>query len=132
MFSHKSIYDAPSAKSIRQSQANNDVESSTISALHENGTTTQKPFETQAAAQEDDEEEEEDVLGFNNALIWLAIITALIAVLSEAISDSIQDAANDAGVSGIFLAAILLPIVGNAAEHAGKQKLSLFSLLLCY
>lgn len=120
MFSHKSIYDAPSAKSIRNSQANNDVESSTISALHENGTTTQKPFETQAAAQEDDEEEEEDVLGFNNALIWLAVITALIAVLSEAISDSIQDAANDAGVSGIFLAAILLPIVGNAAEHAGK------------
>jgi Ca2+/H+ antiporter len=48
----------------------------------------------------EEEEEEEDVLGFWNAMFWLAAITALIAVLSEAISDSIQDAANDAGISG--------------------------------
>jgi calcium/proton exchanger cax len=68
----------------------------------------------------DDEEEEEDLLGFWNALIWLAAITALIAVLSDAISDSIQNAADEAGISGVFIAAILLPIVGNAAEHAGR------------
>lgn len=68
----------------------------------------------------DDDEEEEDLLGFWNALIWLAAITALIAVLSDAISDSIQNAADEAGISGVFIAAILLPIVGNAAEHAGR------------
>jgi Ca2+/H+ antiporter len=51
----------------------------------------------------DEEEDEEDVLGFWNAMFWLAAITALIAVLSEAISDSIQNAANDAGISGMIL-----------------------------
>lgn len=69
----------------------------------------------------DEEDDEEDVLGFYNALFWLAAITVLIAILSEAISETIQNAANDAGISGIFIAAILLPIVGNAAEHAGNN-----------
>jgi Ca2+/H+ antiporter len=71
---------------------------------------------------EDDEEEEEDVLGYKYALFWLAAITVLIAFLSEAISDSIQDASDQAGISAIFISAIVLPIVGNAAEHAGKGK----------
>lgn len=69
---------------------------------------------------DDDDEEEEDLLGFYYALVWLAAITVLIAVLSEAISDSISDAADSGGISGVFLSAIALPIVGNAAEHAGS------------
>ena len=67
----------------------------------------------------DEEEEDEDLLGFRNSLIWLGIITVFIAVLSDAISASIQDAASSLGMSKVFIAAILLPIVGNAAEHAG-------------
>lgn len=69
--------------------------------------------------EEDEEEEEEDELGYYNGIIWLTIMTAIIAVLSETISSSIQDAADSAGISGVFIAAIVLPIVGNAAEHAG-------------
>lgn len=64
------------------------------------------------------EEEEEDLLGFNNALFWLGLLTVLISILSDAISSSIEEAAEDTNMSGIFLAAIVLPIVGNAAEHA--------------
>lgn len=71
------------------------------------------------AAKEEDEEEEEDLLGFKYSLVWLAIITTLIAILSDAISATISNAASSAGISNIFLAAIILPIVGNAAEHAG-------------
>ena len=67
----------------------------------------------------EEEEKEEDELGFYNALFWLAAITVLIAILSDAISASIQNAADSANISGVFIAAILLPIVGNAAEHAG-------------
>jgi len=52
-------------------------------------------------------------------LIWLGIITVFIAILSDAISASIQDAASSLGMSKVFIAAILLPMVGNAAEHAG-------------
>jgi Ca2+:H+ antiporter len=65
------------------------------------------------------EEEEEDELGFYNALFWLAAMTVFIALLSDAISASIESAANSANVSGVFISAIVLPIVGNAAEHAG-------------
>lgn len=94
-----------------------------VSAIHGSDakqTISDKTDDNRTGADTDDEEEEEDVLGFWNSIFWLAAITTLIAVLSEAISDSIQNAANDAGVSGIFLSAILLPIVGNAAEHAGE------------
>ncbi|KAJ1420218.1 Sodium/calcium exchanger protein-domain-containing protein [Ochromonadaceae sp. CCMP2298] len=69
--------------------------------------------------EEDEEEEEEDMLGLNWALFWLAIMTVFIAILSDAISGSIEEAAEGAGISKVFLAAIVLPIVGNAAEHAG-------------
>ena len=66
--------------------------------------------------EEEEEEEEEDILGFNYSIVWLAIITVFIAFLSEALVDSIQSTAKK--ISGFFLAAIVLPIVGNAAEHA--------------
>lgn len=125
LFSHKEIYDAPSENLVVRSSksAGKDVElgsGSVTSALHKSESENLNiALGGKQAAEEEDEEEEEDVLGFWNAMIWLAGITALIAVLSEAISDSIQNAADDAGISGIFLAAIVLPIVGNAAEHAG-------------
>ena len=78
---------------------------------------SEKP--TAATTTADDDDEEEDVLGLRNALIWLTISTVFIAILSDAISATIEAAASDMGMSKVFIAAILLPIVGNAAEHAG-------------
>ena len=78
-----------------------------------------KKTEIEPAAVEDDDDEDEDLLGFNNAIIWLGIMTAVIAVLSDAISGTIESAAGSIGISQVFIAAIILPIVGNAAEHAG-------------
>eukprot|EP01038_Epipyxis_sp_PR26KG_P007759 gene7759-10544_t len=80
---------------------------------------------------DDDDEEEEDVLGLNYGLFWLAVVAFFIALLSESISGSIEKAAHTMGISSMFLSAIILPIVGNAAEHAGaivfamKNKLDL-------
>lgn len=70
-------------------------------------------------SKEEEEEEDEDELGFWNAIIWLGVITVFISVLSDALSASIQDAADSLNISGVFISAIVLPIVGNAAEHAG-------------
>lgn len=42
-----------------------------------------------------------------------------IALLSEYVVDTIEDASDSWGLSVSFLSIILLPIVGNAAEHAG-------------
>ena len=69
---------------------------------------------------DEEKEEEEDVLGFWYAILWLAVITVFISFLSDALVESINEAAASAGASGIFLSTIVIPIVGNAAEHASS------------
>ncbi|XP_020207271.1 vacuolar cation/proton exchanger 3 [Cajanus cajan] len=75
------------------------------------------------AEEEDDEEggndSEEAVIGFWSGFVWLAGMTVIIAVLSEYVVQTIEDASDSWGLSVSFLSIILLPIVGNAAEHAG-------------
>ncbi|VAH76703.1 unnamed protein product [Triticum turgidum subsp. durum] len=66
-----------------------------------------------------DEEEEEAVLGFGSALFWLILMTVIIAVLSEYVVGTIEPTSQSWGLSVSFISIILLPIVGNAAEHAG-------------
>ena len=60
----------------------------------------------------------EPPMGLMTAVTWLAIVAALIAALSETLVGSIQGAALASGLSEMFVSAILLPIAGNAAEHA--------------
>ncbi|XP_073016845.1 vacuolar cation/proton exchanger 3-like [Primulina eburnea] len=59
------------------------------------------------------------VIGFWSACFWLALMTGIIAPLSEYIVASIEVASDAWGLSVSFISVILLPIVGNAAEHAG-------------
>jgi len=67
---------------------------------------------------EDDEDEEPPILGLWGGIFWLALITAFISKLSDMIVDTIEGAAAGLGVPILFLSGILIPIVGNAAEHA--------------
>jgi Ca2+:H+ antiporter len=67
---------------------------------------------------DDDEEEEEPVLGFWGSIFWLGVFTILVSVLSDYLVDTIEGAAKTWGVPLPFVSTILLPIVGNAAEHA--------------
>mmetsp|Transcript_4979 Transcript_4979/g.15714 ORF Transcript_4979/g.15714 Transcript_4979/m.15714 type:complete len:373 (-) Transcript_4979:567-1685(-) len=67
---------------------------------------------------EDEENEEEAVLGVAGAIIWLTVITVVIALLSEYMVDALEGAAEGWGVPDLFLGTIIIPIVGNAAEHA--------------
>lgn len=62
-------------------------------------------------------EEDEDLLGITYSLFWLLVITVLIALLSDSLVTTIESAASSVGISNVFLAAIVVPIVGNAAEH---------------
>ncbi|KAF9675469.1 hypothetical protein SADUNF_Sadunf09G0035500 [Salix dunnii] len=70
--------------------------------------------------EEGDEEEEKAVIGFWSAFTWLAGMTIIIALLSEYVVGTIEAASDSWGISVSFLSIILLPIVGNAAEHAGS------------
>ncbi|KAH7553835.1 hypothetical protein JRO89_XS12G0063900 [Xanthoceras sorbifolium] len=71
---------------------------------------------------EDDDDvhsEEVPVIGFWSGISWLIGMTVVIAVLSEYVVGTIEDASQSWGISVSFISIILLPIVGNAAEHAG-------------
>ncbi|KAL6135080.1 hypothetical protein ACLB2K_067308 [Fragaria x ananassa] len=53
------------------------------------------------------------------SIIWLTILTAWISVLSEYLVNAIEGASVAMNIPVAFISVILLPIVGNAAEHAG-------------
>jgi Ca2+:H+ antiporter len=84
-----------------------------------------------------DEENQTEEGGENHILspipasVALAVITVLVAVCAEYLVDSIDETVETAHISKTFIGLILLPIVGNAAEHvtacvvAYKQKMDL-------
>lgn len=72
----------------------------------------------QRSAEEDEDEEEEPQLHFLVAVGTLAGSTVLIAFCAEAMVSSIDYVTQTSGISEEFVGLILLPIVGNAAEHA--------------
>ncbi|KAK4803625.1 hypothetical protein SAY86_003442 [Trapa natans] len=67
----------------------------------------------------DDDDDEEPEISKGEAIIWLAVMTAWISFLSEYLVDAIDGASNTWKIPVAFISVILLPIVGNAAEHAG-------------
>jgi len=66
----------------------------------------------------DDEDEEHCQLTLLGALLVLGCSTALIGICAEFLVSSINDVTCEYGISQYFVGLILLPIVGNAAEHA--------------
>lgn len=70
-------------------------------------------------SQEEDEDEEKAVIGFWSGFSWLVGMTLVIALLSEYVVGTIEAASESWGISISFISIILIPIVGNAAEHAG-------------
>ncbi|CAB4315161.1 unnamed protein product [Prunus armeniaca] len=80
-------------------------------------------FELQQVSEVDgDEDVEEEVaeIGFCSGFAWLFAVTAITALLSEYVVGTIEDASKSWGLSFSFLSLILVPILGNAAEHAGS------------
>lgn len=80
----------------------------------------------EAEDDDDDDYENDDVasddtpvIGFGSGVAWLVGMTVVVAILSEYIVATIEEASNTWGLSVSFISIILLPIVGNAAEHAG-------------
>jgi len=66
----------------------------------------------------DDDDEEEVNQTFWACIGWLSVITVFISVLSDYLVDAIEGAADSMGMPVAFISVIILPIVGNAAEHA--------------
>ncbi|XP_061365681.1 vacuolar cation/proton exchanger 5-like isoform X2 [Gastrolobium bilobum] len=52
------------------------------------------------------------------SIIWLSVMTAWISILSEYLVNAIEGASTAWKIPVSFISVILLPLVGNAAEHA--------------
>jgi Ca2+:H+ antiporter len=48
----------------------------------------------------------------------LLIVTLLVALESELLVETLEEATSQLGLSSLFTGVILLPVIGNAAEHA--------------
>jgi len=80
-------------------------------------------FTEEAAAPTDDNdgeeaEEEEVLLSLRGGLAWLGLVTIAIAFISESLTGALEGAAVAWGLSETFVGFVILPIVGNAAEHS--------------
>lgn len=70
-----------------------------------------------AEAQGEDSQEEAEILGPWAAGVALLLVTLMVAVCAEFLVDSIDSIVESAHISKTFIGLILIPIVGNAAEH---------------
>jgi len=80
-----------------------------------NESTTSVDSEKKSNADEDEEDEVD--LSFWNALILLGGCTVLTAISSDLLISSMENFMEAARVSREFIGIIILPIIGNAAEH---------------
>lgn len=76
------------------------------------------PRANQEKTDEDDDDVEEAQLSWIGAIVTLCISTAFVGVCAEYMVDGISAVTRTGNVSPEFIGLILIPIVGNAAEHA--------------
>ncbi|KAL9080691.1 MAG: hypothetical protein Q9157_000578 [Trypethelium eluteriae] len=64
-----------------------------------------------------DNQKEPEILSPVAAGVALVVVTIMVAVCADYLVDSIDSIVEESGVSKTFIGLVLLPIVGNAAEH---------------
>jgi len=131
LFSHKSLYedthdDVP--KTVQYAHRLSRKEKKDLKAekaAKADGTWVEKPVEPPAPTPEPDVEsntpedtEEIPKMSVAMTISLLAIVTAFVAVTADWLVGSIDGLTDSGKISKEFVGIILLPIVGNAAEHA--------------
>jgi len=128
---HVTMYNAPSQKvEKRKSSKRSEGEATRGIAAIGAGTAAasgggvnanmlfKNPDEDHADNKDDDEDFETPSLSVVGALATLAFSTTLVAFCGEFMVDSINGLTETGAIGKVFVGLILLPIVGNAAEHA--------------
>ncbi|GAO13330.1 hypothetical protein UVI_02013430 [Ustilaginoidea virens] len=75
-------------------------------------------FDAEAQQAAEVEHGEEPTMGPVAATVVLVVVTVLVAICAEYLVGSIDDIVESTSISKAFIGLILIPIVGNAAEHA--------------
>lgn len=73
----------------------------------------------------DDEEAEEASISVPTALVVMFVTTVIVAFASELLVESLDEVVLQMGISEHFIGIILLPIVGNACEHAAAVRFAI-------
>ncbi|KAL6144269.1 hypothetical protein ACLB2K_054964 [Fragaria x ananassa] len=76
------------------------------------------PIDEEGDNNEDCDEDEVPEITHWEAIGWLSVLTVWVSILSGYLVDAIQGASDSFNIPVAFISVILLPIVGNAAEHA--------------
>ena len=63
---------------------------------------------------------DEVTLSYKLAVKWVFLTTTLIAFLSDVLVSTIETFTSDLGINPVFVAAVVVPIMGNAAEHGAS------------
>lgn len=124
---HADMYNEKSQKAERRKPKKEKGESHR--ALFNSGIVGAQPFAqrdqrnsvvepVQSTDQDDDDEQEEMKLSVTTAIITLVVSTVLVALNANYMTESIKVITATGALSEEFVGLILLPIVGNAAEHA--------------
>ncbi|KAM5476101.1 hypothetical protein MauCBS54593_000784 [Microsporum audouinii] len=120
--SHASIFNTPSEKVEKRSKSKKVEDGDASKGIAQIGAGFSATMGGQNAQQNPvvipKEEEEEPQLSIFVAVLTLCASTALVALCAEAMVSSIDAITTSGGISETFVGLILLPIVGNAAEHA--------------
>ena len=134
---HADMYNAPSEKNQKKEMAGakkagrrvkeitkGNFRKKSVTAMSTNGSVENADSPTGSRdgqsenIQQEEQGEQEPVLSLTTAILTLAGSTVLVALNAEYLVDSINAITCSGGISKNFVGLILLPIVGNAAEHA--------------
>ncbi|KAJ5432328.1 Vacuolar calcium ion transporter [Penicillium daleae] len=116
--SHTEMYNEPSKKVEKRSKKSGDANRGIAQIGKMTARTMGGSNAQEVNIQNDDDEPEQPQLSIYVAMLTLGVSTALVAVCAEFMVDSISALTATGGISETFVGLILLPIVGNAAEHA--------------
>ncbi|KAA1467467.1 calcium/proton exchanger [Dentipellis sp. KUC8613] len=111
LFSHKNLYEDthPNVqKSVRYAPRHEKAHTEPV---------TETSVSDPEAPAEEEEEEEKPQMSVPMTIGLLVVVTVLVAVTAEWLVDSINGLTESGSISKEFVGLILLPIVGNAAEH---------------
>lgn len=107
---------APRQQPLRRSRSLPERMDRTQSHTSTNNANAPAPLQ-QAAIVHDDEDDHAPDMSVKAAIFMLLISTGLVAVCADFMSDAIEPMVETSGISQAFIGLIILPIVGNAAEH---------------
>merc|ERR1719343_483869 len=74
---------------------------------------------------QDDEEDATATMSITTSIIVMFVVTVIVAISSEALVASVEGVVAGAHMPESFIGIILMPIVGNACEHASAIRFAI-------